>query len=165
MRLSCHLISWAAALLAAPARATLPSPLICEDTINGAAPYNQNDVPCLLGCGLGVTQATGSLLPGSINTTDTPYCEARCVREQDGGTISPAQLSAAPACHSACQYQYRVGGTPEQFGWCMYWCVDGVTLVESTTCVPWQAYGTPYTTVTAGGSAETLRGELSQGRC
>ncbi|KAH8666561.1 hypothetical protein BX600DRAFT_461990 [Xylariales sp. PMI_506] len=110
---------------------TLPDPAICEDSIDGQPPFNSNDVPCLLGCGSQITQATGSLLPGSVNLTEIPYCQLDCVRSG----ASPAQSSAAPGCYAGCKLKNQA--TPENIGWCMYWCVDGYAdLVTTTACVP-----------------------------
>lgn len=92
------------------------SPLICEDSINNHAPFDFNDVPCLLGCGMQISRPTGSLLPGSVNETDIPYCRLNCVHKD----VTPAQSSAAPSCNSKCENGN--GATPDQLGWCMYWC-------------------------------------------
>ncbi|CZT25103.1 uncharacterized protein RCC_10832 [Ramularia collo-cygni] len=108
---------------------------ICEDSINSQQPFNNNAIPCLLNCGLGVTIATGDLFPGQVNSTETPYCRLNCVRQRQG--VTPAQSSAAPACNSRCEE--RNSATPDQLGWCMYWCVQGGEIEEfvvGTSCVP-----------------------------
>jgi hypothetical protein len=123
----------------------VPNPLICEDSIDGIPPFDSNDVPCLLGCGAPLAIATGSLLPGSVNTTDIPYCQLNCVHK----SASPAQSSAAPGCYDSCHKKNQA--TPENIGWCIYWCVDGfVDVVESTACVPSLVYGPTITTTVDG---------------
>ena len=120
-------------LLSSMSVAAIQSPLICEDTISGFPPFHGADTPCLLECGTPLPIATGGLLPGSVNTTAIPYCELDCVHTD----ATPAQSSAAPACNQQCRQANS--GTPEQLGWCMYWCVQGgsiASLVVSTTCVP-----------------------------
>ncbi|KAI1377325.1 hypothetical protein F4677DRAFT_416039 [Hypoxylon crocopeplum] len=92
--------------------AVFPDPIICEDTLDGSAPFDSRDVPCILGCGAPLAIATGSLLPGSVNTTDIPYCLLDCVRESAG----PEQSAAAPACNDDCGRLNQ--GTPENRGWC-----------------------------------------------
>ncbi|KAI1776146.1 hypothetical protein F4818DRAFT_371961 [Hypoxylon cercidicola] len=122
------------------ALAAIPDPIICEDTLDGSPPFDSRDVPCLLGCGAPVAVATGSL-PGSVNDTDIPYCQLDCVR----GDATPAQSAAAPDCRRSCGAMNQ--GTPENIGWCMYWCVAGYgDLVETTACVPSLAYGAEVTT-------------------
>ncbi|KAI1765589.1 hypothetical protein GGR53DRAFT_259455 [Hypoxylon sp. FL1150] len=129
----------------------IPDPIICEDTLDGSPPFDSRDVPCLLGCGTPVAVATGSLLPGSVNETDIPYCQLDCVRDD----ATPAQSAAAPDCETRCQVMNQ--GTPENIGWCMYWCVDGYSdLVETTKCVPSLTYGDEVTT-TDGGWTVTYR--------
>lgn len=135
---------------------------ICEDTIDSQPPFNNNNIPCLLGCGTPVAMATGSLLPGSVNTTDIPYCRLNCVRRKG---VTPAQSSAAPACNERCE---RINAaTPDQLGWCMYWCVEGGAIedmVVSTTCIPSIQYTAMTTTETGFNSqltTETYQGEFS----
>lgn len=131
---------------------------ICEDTIDSQPPFNNNNIPCLLGCGLGVTRPTGDLLPGQVNTTETPYCRLNRVRPE-GAT--PAQSSAAPACNSQCENGNSA--TPDQLGWCMYWCVQGGEIEEmvvSTTCIPSIQY-TPVATETRDGITLTVQGGFS----
>ncbi|KAL7625481.1 hypothetical protein AAE478_004701 [Parahypoxylon ruwenzoriense] len=130
---------------------SLPDPIICEDTLDGRPPFESRHVPCLLGCGVPVAVATGGLLPGSVNGTDIPYCQLDCVHED----ATPSQSAAAPDCYRRCGVRNQA--TPENIGWCMYWCVDGFAdLVESTACVPSLEFGTlPVTTV--GGVTLTLR--------
>ncbi|XXH00237.1 galactose metabolism- protein [Hypoxylon texense] len=120
----------------------IPDPIICEDSLDGTSPpFDSRDVPCLLGCGVPVAVATGSLLPGSVNETDIPYCQLSCVRDD----ATPAQSAAAPGCRASCGVMNQ--GTPENIGWCMYWCVDGYSdLVETTACVPSLTYGDEVTT-------------------
>ncbi|KAH8880891.1 hypothetical protein GQ53DRAFT_754728 [Thozetella sp. PMI_491] len=120
---------------------SLPTPVICEDTIDGSPPFNSNNVPCLLGCGTPLTHATASLLPGSVNETDIPYCQLNCVHK----SATPAESAAAPGCYQACKAHNQA--TPENIGWCMYWCVDGFQEVASTSCVPSLRYGSTITTV------------------
>ncbi|KAI1462231.1 hypothetical protein F4805DRAFT_409795 [Annulohypoxylon moriforme] len=123
----------------------IPDPIICEDTLDGSPPFNSNDVPCLLGCGAPIAVATGSLLPGSVNETDIPYCQLNCVHS----AASPAQSSAAPGCYNACHVTNQA--TPENIGWCMFWCVEGYgELVKSTACVPSLEYGSLVTTTIGG---------------
>ncbi|KAI3337251.1 hypothetical protein HD806DRAFT_32387 [Xylariaceae sp. AK1471] len=130
---------------------SVPNPLICEDSLDGTTPFNSNNVPCLLGCGVPVAVATGSLLPGSVNVTDIPYCQLNCVHKN----ASPAQSSAAPGCYDSCHKKNQA--TPENIGWCMYWCVEGyVDIVESTACVPSLAYG-PIVTSTINGLTLTFQ--------
>ncbi|XDG02099.1 hypothetical protein ABKA04_001714 [Annulohypoxylon sp. FPYF3050] len=120
----------------------IPDPIICEDTLDGSPPFNSNKVPCLLGCGVPVAVATGSLLPGSVNETDIPYCQLNCVQDDP----LPAMSSAAPTCYDACKVRNQA--TPENVGWCMFWCVEGwADLVRSTACVPSLEYGSLVTTV------------------
>ncbi|KAF8216169.1 hypothetical protein K438DRAFT_1800183 [Mycena galopus ATCC 62051] len=120
---------------------SLPNPLICEDTIDGSPPFQSIDIPCIVGCDCQIDVATLSFLPGSINTTCYPYCNLDCVRKD----ATPAQSALAPSCWDRCQGQ---NATPENLGWCMYWCVDGYTdVVTSTTCVPSLARGAPTITV------------------
>ncbi|KAI0840167.1 hypothetical protein F5Y06DRAFT_294838 [Hypoxylon sp. FL0890] len=129
----------------------LPDPIICEDTLDGSPPFNSNDVPCLLRCGVPIAVPTGSLLPGSVNETDIPYCQLNCVHTN----ASPSQSAVAPDCYQGCRVMNQ--GTPENVGWCMYWCVDGFTdLVESTACVPSLEYGSLVTS-TEGGVTVTFR--------
>lgn len=132
-------------------------PLICEDSISGQAPFDSVDVPCLLRCGDSVSMATGSLLPGSVNSTNIPYCELDCVRKE----ATPAQSSAAPACDQQCRQ--RNSGTPEQLGWCMYWCVQGGNIAQSvvaTTCVPSLEYVPVATSTIDGDFTVTVQGML-----
>ncbi|KAL1868035.1 hypothetical protein VTK73DRAFT_3882 [Phialemonium thermophilum] len=124
---------------------TLPTPVICEDSLDGQAPFDANNVPCLLGCGLPVARATGSLLPGSVNETEIPYCQLNCVRKE----ATPQQSAAAPGCYQSCKAHNQA--TPENIGWCMYWCVDGLgDLVASTSCVPSLEFGQSATTTVDG---------------
>ena len=134
---------------------TLPNPLICEDSINKQPPFKSNDIPCLLGCGTQIAVATGSLLPGSVNVTDIPYCQLNCVHQ--GAT--PSQSALAPECYQRCQAHNQA--TPENIGWCMYWCVDGLgDLVASTSCVPSLEFGSMVTSV-IDGATETFEREYS----
>ncbi|KAI1331106.1 hypothetical protein F5Y16DRAFT_360541 [Xylariaceae sp. FL0255] len=134
------------------ALAQVPTPIICEDSIDGKPPFDSNDVPCLLGCGAPLATVSGSFLPGSVNTATIPYCELDCVHT----SASPAQSSAAPGCYDDCHHKNEA--TPENIGWCMYWCVEGYSsLVESTACVPSLVYGPPVTTIVEGDVTETLR--------
>jgi hypothetical protein len=141
-----------------PCAKTQSSAIICEDSIDGQTPYNSNALPCLLGCGAPIAQATGGLLPGSVNETDVPYCQLNCVRKDP----TPSQSGAAPGCHSRCQFQYE--GTPENYAWCMYWCVDGFgDLVASTTCIPSLEYYPVTTSVVDGEFTVTVSGECCSG--
>ncbi|KAI1391123.1 uncharacterized protein F4822DRAFT_395623 [Hypoxylon trugodes] len=132
----------------------IPDPIICEDSLDGTSShFNSNNVPCLLGCGAPEPVATGSLLPGSVNVTDIPYCRLNCVHRD---SASPAQSSAAPDCNSRCENGN--GATPENLGWCMYWCVDGYSdLVGKTTCIPSLVYGDLVTSTIGGGDVVTFR--------
>jgi hypothetical protein len=124
---------------------TLPNPLICEDSINNLPPFKSNAVPCLLGCGTPIAIATGSLLPGSVNTTDIPYCQLNCVHQD----ATPSQSALAPDCNQRCHAHNQA--TPENIGWCMYWCVEGFgDLVASTSCVPSLEFGSMVTSVIDG---------------
>ncbi|KUI65236.1 hypothetical protein VM1G_00624 [Cytospora mali] len=125
---------------------TLPDhPLICEDSIDGQAPYISNDTPCVLQCDGFVVHATGSLLPDSVNSSSVPYCILDCLYRD----ATPTQSALAPGCHSSCLA--KNGGNPEDLGWCMYWCLDGYgDLVTTTSCVPSVAYGSPTVTVIDG---------------
>ena len=141
------MISWqlplfyALLVLARHAVAKLPSPLICEDTLNGEAPFDNNEVPCILGCVHPRYQATLSFLPGSYNETFITFCQAQCVKHD----ITPDQLGEAQDCQNACHFHQE---NPEIYGWCLYWCLRGEkNVVESTTCVPSVGYGAPVTTV------------------
>jgi len=128
-----HLIKTATLSVLLVNLSTAQTPIICEDNISGQLPFKSEAVPCVLECDSQVAVATEGLLPGSVNETDIPYCELDCVRSD----ASPAQSSAAPGCYAECQK--RNSATPEQLGWCMYWCVQGgeiEQLVISTTCVP-----------------------------
>ncbi|KAI1214972.1 uncharacterized protein F4807DRAFT_15648 [Annulohypoxylon truncatum] len=128
-----------------PAAFAIPDPIICEDTLDGSSPFNVNDVPCLLGCGAPIAVATGSLLPGSVNETAIPYCQLDCVHT----AATPEQSSAAPGCYSACHVMNQA--TPENVGWCMFWCVEGYSeLVTRTACVPSLEYGSVVTTTIDG---------------
>jgi hypothetical protein len=130
---------------------TLPTPVICEDSIAGQPPFDSNDTPCLLGCGAPIAIATGSLLPGSVNLTDIPYCKLNCVHDN----ATPSQSALAPGCYTQCQAHNQA--TPENIGWCMYWCVDGYgDLVATTACVPSLEYG-PTTTTLIGTRVETFQ--------
>lgn len=149
MRHHIHLSIIALALrFGAYAQKPLPDPIICEDTLDGSPPFRANQVPCLLGCGVPVAVATGSLLPGSVNTTDIPYCQLDCVRGPGGGQrggASAQESAAAPDCYQKCQVMNQ--GTPENQGWCMRWCVAGFgDLVQSTKCVPSLVWGDYVTT-------------------
>ncbi|KAL3496530.1 hypothetical protein BJX62DRAFT_232199 [Aspergillus germanicus] len=107
--------------------------------------YTSNSTPCLLRCHDPVNIATGTLLPGSINSTAIPYCYLDCVHSD----ATPAQSALAPECSSACDGNGD-GGNIEVLGWCVYWCVDGYKEeVLSTECVPRWAY-VPITTVVGG---------------
>ncbi|PTU23543.1 hypothetical protein P175DRAFT_0500114 [Aspergillus ochraceoroseus IBT 24754] len=132
-------------LLLTVAVASLPDPLICEESIDGQTPYSSDTIPCILGCHNGVAAATGTLLPGSLNTTAIPYCYLDCVRKD----ATPSQSALAPECSSACENGHSA--SPEELGWCVYWCVDGYRdIVESTTCVPHIEYITVSSTVIDG---------------
>lgn len=148
------------ALFSSIALASAAQAPICEDTIDSQPPFNNNNIPCLLNCNTPISQATGGLLPGSINATNVPYCRLNCVR---GGDVTPAQSAAAPACNERCEKINSA--TPDQLGWCIYWCVEGgefEELVVSTTCVPSIQY-TPVSTFTAeqGHLTYTVQGECS----
>ncbi|KAI0129248.1 hypothetical protein F4776DRAFT_161868 [Hypoxylon sp. NC0597] len=146
-----HLELIALALALALPTQAIPDPIICEDTLDGSPPFNSNDVPCLLGCGVPVAVPTGSLLPGSVNETDIPYCQLNCVHDD----ATPSQSAVAPDCYQRCRVMNQA--TPENIGWCMYWCVDGYTdLVESTACVPSLVYGSLVTS-TIGSATVTYR--------
>ncbi|KAI0379988.1 hypothetical protein F5Y04DRAFT_111908 [Hypomontagnella monticulosa] len=137
---------------------SLPDPIICEDTLDGSPPFRANQVPCLIGCGVPVAVPTGSLLPGSVNATDIPYCQLDCVRGAGGGErggATPEQSAVAPECYGRCQVMNQ--GTPENQGWCMYWCVAGFgDVVESTKCVPSLVWG-DYVTTTDHGRTLSFR--------
>ncbi|OTA61171.1 hypothetical protein K449DRAFT_71115 [Hypoxylon sp. EC38] len=136
--------------LALPIQA-IPDPIICEDTLDGSPPFNSNDVPCVLGCGVPVAVPTGTLLPGSVNVTDIPYCQLNCVHDD----ATPSQSALAPDCYQSCRVMNQA--TPENIGWCMYWCVDGYAdLVESTACVLSLTYGS-WVTSTIGSRTVTFR--------
>ncbi|KAI8965630.1 hypothetical protein F5Y11DRAFT_275528 [Daldinia sp. FL1419] len=124
----------------------IPDPLICEDTLDGSTPpFKANAVPCLLRCQDPVAVATGSLLPGSINETNIPYCQLNCVHS----AASPAQSALAPDCYRRCAE--KNSETPENVGWCMYWCADGFgDVVEQIACIPSLKYGPVQTTVERG---------------
>jgi hypothetical protein len=131
---------------------TLPNPLICEDSLKNLPPFDSNDVPCLLGCGLPIGVPTGSLLPGSVNETDIPYCQLNCVHK----SATPSQSALAPDCYQGCHLHNQA--TPENIGWCMYWCVDGFgALIESTACIPSLEYGSTVTSVFGGVTETYLR--------
>jgi hypothetical protein len=152
------LVSFLDSLTPASAQ-TLPNPLICEDSLNNLPPYSSDDVPCLLGCGAPVTVPTGTLLPGSVNITDIPYCQLNCVHKN----ATPAQSALAADCHDRCSKLNS--RTPDNIGWCLYWCVDQLgDLVASTTCVPNQEFGDLETT-TIDGVRETLRRTCSSYHC
>lgn len=106
------IISTAALLLSLRAVQAIPDPIICEDTLDGSPPFDSRDVPCILGCGVPVAIATGSLLPGSVNETDIPYCQLNCVHDD----ATPAQSAAAPDCRRSCQVMNQA--TPENIGVC-----------------------------------------------
>ncbi|KAH7358776.1 hypothetical protein B0T11DRAFT_319783 [Plectosphaerella cucumerina] len=117
---------------------SIPSPLICRDTLNGDPPFRHNDIPCLLRCYDPVSVPTGDLLPGMINATAIPYCQLDCVHHD----ATPEQSARAPDCNAGCETSNAMG--PENMGWCMFWCVDGFSdIVHSTTCVPSLVYGDP----------------------
>lgn len=131
------------------AASTLPSPLICEDSVDGKTPFNADDVPCIIGCVQPVYHATLGLLPGAYNETGIAFCQAQCVMPD----ISPGQIDQALSCRTTCQDQQA---TPEQYGWCLNLCLRGEkSVVLSTTCIPWHEYGPPITTV-IGGMTETV---------
>ncbi|KAL2802238.1 hypothetical protein BJX63DRAFT_426220 [Aspergillus granulosus] len=112
--------------------------------------YTSNSTPCLLRCHDPVTIATGSLLPGSINSTAIPYCYLDCVRSD----ATPAQSALAPECSSTCEDRGHAENI-EILGWCVYWCVDGYgDEVKTESCVPRYALE-PVTTV-VDGRTETL---------
>ncbi|KAK7064175.1 hypothetical protein R3P38DRAFT_28465 [Favolaschia claudopus] len=129
---------------------SVPDPLICEDSIDGKPPFQEIAAPCLLGCDCVFVKPTGGFLPGQVNTTCIPYCNLDCVHTD----ATPSQSALAPSCWDRCQVQRA---TPENTGWCMYWCVEGYTdLVTSATCIPSLTFGLPETTV-FGGLTETFR--------
>lgn len=135
-----------ARLSACASSATITSAPICEDSLDGGntPPFQANAIPCLLGCGSQVVEATGSLLPGSVDESAIPYCELDCVVS----SASPSQSAEAPACYDICGNVN--GGNVENKGWCMYWCVAGYSdLVASTACVPSLVY-VPVTSVMDG---------------
>ncbi|OTA92311.1 hypothetical protein M434DRAFT_31978 [Hypoxylon sp. CO27-5] len=115
--------------LALPAHA-IPDPIICEDTLDGSPPFNSNDVPCLLGCGVPVAVPTGTLLPGSVNVTDIPYCQLNCVHDD----ATPSQSAAAPDCYQSCRVRNQA--TPENIGWCMYCWVTSTIGSRTVTFRP-----------------------------
>ncbi|KAI2782079.1 hypothetical protein F4815DRAFT_463667 [Daldinia loculata] len=123
----------------------IPDPLICEDTLDGSPPFQADSIPCLLRCQDPLAVATGSLLPGSVNETAIPYCQLDCVYS----AASPAQSARAPDCYRRCQVRNQ--GSPENAGWCMYWCADGFgDVVETTACVPSLEFGAVSTAVEDG---------------
>ncbi|KAL2840378.1 hypothetical protein BJX68DRAFT_246753 [Aspergillus pseudodeflectus] len=134
---------------------TLPSlthALNCDAPLPGTpnTTYTSNSTPCLLRCHDPLSIATGTLLPGSINSTAIPYCYLDCVHSD----ATPAQSALAPECSSACEGSGHAGNI-EVLGWCVYWCVDGFQEeVLGTECVPRWAY-VPITTV-VGGRTETV---------
>ncbi|KAF7300671.1 R3H domain-containing protein [Mycena chlorophos] len=136
------------ALLVASAAAqslSIPNPLICEDTIDGSAPFQSIDIPCIVGCDCEIVHATLSFLPGNVNTTCYPYCNLNCVRPN----ATPEQTALAPSCWDTCSKTQAE--SPENLGWCMYWCVDGYSsVVTAATCVPSIGYGSETTTVIDG---------------
>jgi len=149
-----RLLACAAAplLFLSAAAQSVPNPLICEDSIDGKPPFQVIDVACIVGCNCEIVAPTLSFLPGSVNTTCIPYCNLDCVRKDP----TPAQSALAPSCWDRCQVQRA---TPENTGWCMYWCVDGYTdLVTATTCVPSISLGAPTTTVIGGTDTVTFDG-------
>jgi hypothetical protein len=130
--------------------------LNCDAPLPGTnnTTYTSNATPCLLRCHDPVDIATGTLLPGSMNSTAVPYCYLDCVHSD----ATPSQSALAPECSSACEGSGYAGNI-EVLGWCVYWCVDGYEEeVLSTECVPRYAY-VPVTTV-VDGMTETVTGEL-----
>lgn len=129
---------------AATAVQSQSSVFTCEQSLNGQPPFEMgsNIIAAISGC-VEPTYNVPGLAPGSINATDIPYCQIRNIRTN----VTAAQLALAPSCMNNCEFQNK--GTPEQYAWCMYWCVDGEDLVLSTTCVPEYEYKT-ITTVLAG---------------
>nr|GAT42730.1 predicted protein [Mycena chlorophos] len=124
---------------------SIPNPLICEDTIDGSAPFQSIDIPCIVGCDCEIVHATLSFLPGNVNTTCYPYCNLNCVRPN----ATPEQTALAPSCWDTCSKTQAE--SPENLGWCMYWCVDGYSsVVTAATCVPSIGYGSETTTVIDG---------------
>ncbi|KAF3068904.1 hypothetical protein GL218_08173 [Daldinia childiae] len=135
----------------------IPDPLICEDTLDGSPAFQADSIPCLLRCQDPLAAATGSLLPGSVNETAIPYCQLDCVHR----AASPAQSTRAPDCYRRCRVRNQ--GSPENAGWCMYWCVDGFgDVVEATACVPSLEFGA-VSTVVEDGRTVTFRLAVSQG--
>ncbi|KAH6689103.1 hypothetical protein F5X68DRAFT_77259 [Plectosphaerella plurivora] len=131
---------------------SIPSPLICRDTLDGSPPFRDNNIPCLLGCLSPVTVPTDGLLPGMINSTAIPYCRLDCVHRE----ATPEQSSRAPDCNAGCETSNAA--TPENLGWCMYWCVNGFgDFVHSTTCIPGLVYGDPTISVIPPDITVTLR--------
>lgn len=119
--------------------AALPSPLICEDPIDGSHfGYDSDSIPCFVDCtGMEIHQ-TGYDTPYTINSTEIPYCMLNCVRK--GAT--PSQSARAPECSKTCAKRGHYYN-PEVMGWCMFWCVDGYKdVVASRTCVPEIGYAT-----------------------
>ncbi|KAJ0422212.1 hypothetical protein BJY00DRAFT_311274 [Aspergillus carlsbadensis] len=126
--------------------------LNCDAPLPGTSntTYTSNSTPCLLRCHDPLSIATGTLLPGSINSTAVPYCYLDCVHDN----ATPAQSALAPECSSACEGSGHAGNI-EVLEWCVYWCVDGYEEeVLSTECVPRYAY-VPVETV-VDGRTETI---------
>ncbi|KAF7325181.1 R3H domain-containing protein [Mycena kentingensis (nom. inval.)] len=145
---------------AATPTSPLPSPPICEDTLDGTTPFSSSAIPCIVGCSCIVTTPSPPLLPGSLNTTCLPYCHLDCVHKDP--PASPQQSAAAPSCWETCKASQ--GATPENLGWCMYWCVDGAAyeaVVKATTCVPSLAFGDP-TATTVGGQTVSVRRDVHE---
>ncbi|KAL2828313.1 hypothetical protein BJY01DRAFT_132783 [Aspergillus pseudoustus] len=126
--------------------------LNCDAPLPGTqnTTYSSNATPCLLRCHDSVTIATGTLLPGMLNSTAIPYCYLDCVHTD----TTPAQSALAPECSSTCEDSGHAGNI-EVLGWCVYWCVDGYAdEVKTSSCVPRYAFE-PVTTV-VDGRTETL---------
>lgn len=123
-------------------------PLRCEDPVDGEPAFTFS--PAALSCVSsgcykpnipGTPDYNPNIAPGAYNATDVSYCAASCLRPG----LSSQQLALAPTCWDYCSA--HDAATPEQQGWCMYWCVDGKSdLVQSTTCEP-EIARVPATTV------------------
>ncbi|KAL3456475.1 hypothetical protein BJX64DRAFT_294025, partial [Aspergillus heterothallicus] len=142
-----HLLSLPFSLLLALTLPYQTTALNCDAPLPGTqnTTYTSNSTPCLLRCNDPVAIATGTLLPGMLNSTAVPYCYLDCVHSD----ATPAQSALAPGCSSTCEESGHAGNV-EVLGWCVYWCVDGYgDEVASEMCVPRYAYE-PVTTVVDG---------------